>query len=58
MGLVLCADGCEAIVDSGTSLIVGPYYDMYQLNTLLGASVYDNSIDCNKVPTLPSKIFN
>ena len=52
--------GCDAIVDTGTSLIVGPVNDVYRINQFIGAKLMWSGmwfVDCDKVDSLPSVSF-
>ncbi|XP_026161789.1 pepsin A-like [Mastacembelus armatus] len=58
---VACSGSCAAIVDSGTSLIVGPRKDINNINGWLGASTDeygDAVVGCRNVNLLPDIVFN
>nr|ACO83090.1 cathepsin D preproprotein (predicted) [Dasypus novemcinctus] len=55
-GLTLCKQGCEAIVDTGTSLMVGPVAEVRELQKAIGAVPLiqgEYMISCEKVASLP-----
>ncbi|CAH2085108.1 unnamed protein product [Euphydryas editha] len=59
-GTDFCQEGCEAIADTGTSLIGGPVADMEALNRALGATPVafgQFALDCSLLPRLPPVTF-
>uniref|UniRef100_A0A4W2HE09 Pregnancy-associated glycoprotein 1-like n=1 Tax=Bos indicus x Bos taurus TaxID=30522 RepID=A0A4W2HE09_BOBOX len=57
--VVACSDGCEAVVDTGTSLIKGPRKLVNKIQKLIGATPRGSKhyVSCSVVNTLPSIIF-
>uniref|UniRef100_A0A452FHL5 Pregnancy-associated glycoprotein-6 n=1 Tax=Capra hircus TaxID=9925 RepID=A0A452FHL5_CAPHI len=57
--VIACSDGCEAIVDTGTSAIRGPRRLINNIQKLIGAKPRGSQycVSCSAVNTLPSIIF-
>ncbi|KAL1020844.1 hypothetical protein UPYG_G00005440 [Umbra pygmaea] len=54
--IVACKESCQAIFDTGTSLIIGPLNDTNTINKKIGAT-YQNGdfiVNCSSIPNLPS----
>ncbi|XP_060786816.1 pepsin A-like [Neoarius graeffei] len=57
---VACTGGCQTIIDTGTSFIVGPTSDVTYLNSRLGATLDQDGyykLNCDTIQSLPSISF-
>ncbi|NXK05256.1 CATE protein, partial [Herpetotheres cachinnans] len=57
--VVFCMNGCQAIVDTGTSLITGPTKDIKKLQNYIGATPMDGeyTVDCSNLSMMPDVTF-
>ncbi|XP_069792567.1 pepsin A-like [Narcine bancroftii] len=58
--IVACSYGCPAIVDTGTSLLVGPSSPINNIQQSIGAmeNYYgEYSINCNDISSMPNVVF-
>uniref|UniRef100_A0A8C4FCD0 pepsin A n=1 Tax=Dicentrarchus labrax TaxID=13489 RepID=A0A8C4FCD0_DICLA len=58
--VVACNGGCQAIVDTGTSLVVGPQSSISNINSMVGASSQngDYVVNCNNIAQMPAVTFH
>nr|XP_009670602.1 PREDICTED: cathepsin E [Struthio camelus australis] len=57
--VAFCASGCQAIVDTGTSLLTGPTNDIKELQNYIGAVPVDGeyAVQCDSLSMMPSVTF-
>ncbi|NXQ82682.1 CATE protein, partial [Nyctibius grandis] len=57
--VAFCANSCQAIVDTGTSLITGPTKDIKELQSFIGATTMDGecTVDCSTLGMMPDVTF-
>lgn len=51
-----CSGGCQAVCDTGTSLIIAPYQDYDVISNSINVDVFGN-VDCDQVKNLPNIVL-
>ncbi|NXR06353.1 CATE protein, partial [Semnornis frantzii] len=57
--VAFCANGCQAIVDTGTSLLTGPTKDIKEMQSYIGATAVDGeyAVECSNLNVMPDVTF-
>ncbi|XP_004620142.1 chymosin-like [Sorex araneus] len=58
--VVACEGGCQAILDTGTSMLVGPSSDILNIQSAIGATqgqYGEFDINCGSLSTMPTVVF-
>ncbi|XP_040350927.1 pregnancy-associated glycoprotein-like isoform X1 [Herpailurus yagouaroundi] len=58
--VIACDGGCQAIIDTGTSLLIGPSHVVFNIQTIIGANrSYSGEyvVDCDAANTLPDIVY-
>ncbi|KYN34843.1 Lysosomal aspartic protease [Trachymyrmex septentrionalis] len=63
---IVCENGCQAVIDTSTSDLIGPSWDIAVINELIGAIAFNDEtiiinsklkVDCDQISNLPNIDF-